>query len=358
MRRAPLAAALTALSLATLGPLAPAAPATQSPAVTTVQSGPACDESQPPGEAPPYEGRSVSRLYDGVFSSGPAIPYLNERVPQGLTTWPNWDGKGHTLLLLGMYRPSDDSYLVGIDPDSGRTVGAVRIDESHLGGIGVLGDWLITQSDPESGGQAVRRYSLERLRTKMRDAVLFDYVPHLNAVGDPQPVDGASFMDVADGSLWMGRYSRFTPAEMFRYAVDNAGTLRRTGGPWPVPPRSQGLLVTPTHVLIASSDGTNHGQLRAYRRSAEPEADPIGCLWTPSLPQNLTLDHGRVFAAYESGAAYFLSRPGFLNRIGHLHTADLAALLQVMDPGARDTMTGSSWSTPWRAPRARQEPHP
>src|SRR5690348_1881356 len=138
MRRAPLAATLAALSLATIGPLAPSAPATATTAATAVPSGPRCDDSQLPGEAPPYEGRSVSRLYDTVFSSGPAIPHLNERIPQGLTTWPNWDGAGHTLLLLGMYRPSDDSYLVGIDPDNGRTVGAVRIDESHVGGIGVI----------------------------------------------------------------------------------------------------------------------------------------------------------------------------------------------------------------------------
>jgi len=330
-----LAAAVAALSLAALGPLAPAAPAVETPPAATAPSGPRCDDSQLPGEVPPpYEGRSSSRLYDGVFSSGPAIPYLNERIPQGLTTWPNWDGAGHTLLLLGMYRPYDDSYLVGIDPVDGRNVGAVRIDESHLGGIGVIGDWLITQSDPEWGGQAeVRRYRLDRLRSKTREGALFDYLPHLTSLGEPQSVDGASFMDVAEGSLWMGRYSRSTPGRMFRYAVDDDGLLRRTGGPWPVPPRSQGLLVTRGHFLIASTEGTNHGLLRAYRRSAAPDAEPVGCLWTPSLPQNLTADSGRVFLAYESGAAYFADRPGMINRIGHLHTADLTALLQVMDPG-------------------------
>jgi hypothetical protein len=326
MFRRSLAGALAALSLAIIGPLAPSAPA------TTGQTGPRCDDSQMPGQTPPYEGRSVSQLYDGIFSPGPAIPHLNDRVPQGLTTWPNWDGAGHTLLLLGMYRRFDDSYLVGIDPVSGRNVGAVRIEESHLGGIAVIGDWLITQAGLDSDGQAVRRYRLDRLRAKMHEAVDFDYVPHLDPVGEPQPVPGASFMDVAEGSLWMGRYSRYLPDQMYRYAVDDDGALQQVGGPWPVPPRSQGLLVTPSHFLIASTDGTNHGELRAYRRSAAPDADPVGCLWTPSLPQNLTLDRGRVFLAYESGAASFDTRPGFVNRIGSLHTADLTALLRVMDP--------------------------
>jgi hypothetical protein len=332
MSRGLLVAALAALSLATIGPLAPSAPAAETAAATTGQAGPRCDDSQLPGETPPYEGRSVSHLYDGIFSPGPAIPHLNDRVPQGLTTWPNWDGAGHTLLLLGMYRPSDDSYLVGIDPVDGRNVGAVRIEESHLGGIAVIGGWLITQAGPDSGGAAVRRYRLDRLRAKMREAVLFDYVPHLDSVGEPQPVAGASFMAVAAGSLWMGRYSRYLPDRMYRYTVDDDGALRQVGGPWRVPPRSQGLLVTPSHFVIASSDGTNHGELRAYRRSAAPDADAVGCLWTPSLPQNLTLHSGRVFVAYESGAAYFGTRPGFINRIGNLHTADLAALVRVIDP--------------------------
>jgi hypothetical protein len=327
-------AALTALAVATIAAV-PSASATQTSPTAAAPSGPRCDDSQPPGDAPPYEGRSVSRLYDAVFSSGPEIPHLDERIPQGLTTWPDWDGAGHPLLLLGMYRRYADSYLVGIDPADGRSIGAVRIDESHLGGIGVIGGWLITQSDPETGGQSeVRRYRLDRLRTKMQEAVLFDYAPHLMSSGEPQPVAGASFMDVAEGSLWMGRYVRSAPGEMFRYAVDEDGWLRQIGGPWSVPPRSQGLLVTPSHFLITSSEGPNHGQLRAYRRSAAPDADPIGCLWTPSLPENLTLQNGRVFAAYESGAAYFASRPGFVNRIGHLHTADLGTLLRVLDPDA------------------------
>jgi len=52
---------------------------------------------------------------------------------------------------------------------------------------------------------------------------------------------------------------------------------------------------------------------------------PVACLWTPSLPQNLTTVGGRLYAAYESGAAKF-ARPGTLNRILRLHTGSLDSL--------------------------------
>src|SRR5919206_2097413 len=57
--------------------------------------------------------------YHQVFSPGPAVPYLSGWTPQGLTTWHDWDGRGHTALLLGMYRRGAQSYLVGIDPRTG-----------------------------------------------------------------------------------------------------------------------------------------------------------------------------------------------------------------------------------------------
>ncbi len=318
-----------AVSLATVLPLAPANPAG---AMTAAQAGPLCDRSQVSGETPPYEGRSVSRLYDRVFTRGPAVPHLRKHVPQGLTTWADWDGAGHTLLLLGMYRRAANSYLVGLDPVDGRHVGSVEIEESHLGGIGVIGNWLIAQDTAEPGGTpTVRRYALDRLRTAMLQAAQGEVPPYLDYDGDPQEIAGSSFMDVAENSLWVGRYTkRYRGGRMYRYTVDADGLLVQAAGPWKVPPRTQGVLVTPTHFLFASSDGNRYGQLRAYRRGAAGERLTLGgCLWTPSLPQNLT-DHGNhVFVAYESGARRF-HRPN--NRIRSLHTADLATLLRSVDP--------------------------
>lgn len=296
-------------------------------------AGPRCDQTQLPGLKPLYEGRSVSRLYDRIFAPGPRVPYLNEHVPQGLTAWPNWDGRGNPLLLVGMYRPNNLSYLVGIDPHTGLHVGTVLVDESHLGGLGVLGDWLIAQDNVRPGSApSVRRYRLADLRAAMLEASQSGYMPYLPMDGKPQSVHGASFMTVAEGSLWAGRYHRRSTGHMFRYTVDVTGMLHLEKGRWRVPPRTQGVLVTPRHFLFASDDGALAGRLRVYRRETDaPLAGPVGCLFTPSLPQNLTVYGGKVFAVFESGAFRF-DRPRYVNRIAKLHMADLDTLERVVDP--------------------------
>lgn len=297
--------------------------------------GPRCDQTQLGGGQPRYQGLSVSKLYDRLFSPGPAMPHLSGHVPQGLTTWRNWDGAGGTLLLLGMYRKGEDSFLVGIDPASRRHVGTVRVRESHLGGIGVIGSWLITQhAAGPSSEQAVRRYSVDKLRAAMWRAAFTGAKPFLGYEGTPQRISAASFMNVAEGSLWIGRYDKAELSRMYRYTVDDAGFLRRAEGPWKVPPRAQGLLVTPDHFLFASSAGGDSGRLRVYRRTAAGKLGlPVGCLWMPSFPQNLTEHAGRLFASFESGAALF-DLPTTVNRITHLHAADLTAVLRVADPVA------------------------
>ena len=93
-------------------------------------AGPRCDASQPRGKHADYAGGSVSALYDQVFHPGIALPYLDDYIPQALSTWTDWDGAGHTLLLLGMYRDGHESYLVGLDPDTGRAIGTIVIEPS------------------------------------------------------------------------------------------------------------------------------------------------------------------------------------------------------------------------------------
>ena len=67
-----------------------------------------------------------------------------------------------------MYRTGYQSYLVGLDPDSGRAVGTVAINPAHLSGMGFVGSWLFAQDDnPKSGGPfhpTVRRYRIAALR--------------------------------------------------------------------------------------------------------------------------------------------------------------------------------------------------
>src|SRR4051794_38189570 len=80
-------------------------PAVGAAAVSTVPSGPRCDIGAAPDQP--------AGTYGTVFRRGPSVPHLAKWTPQGLTTWHNWDAKGHNLLLMGMYRHGHQSYLVG-----------------------------------------------------------------------------------------------------------------------------------------------------------------------------------------------------------------------------------------------------
>ncbi|MGQ0847352.1 MAG: hypothetical protein ACT4QF_24805 [Sporichthyaceae bacterium] len=284
---------------------------------------PRCNAAQRPAKRAPYHGRSASSTYDRLFSPGPRGPHLAGWVPQGLTTWHNWNGRGTSLLLLGMYRDGAPSYLVGIDPRSGRTVGTLRTKPTHFGALGIGGGWLVAQDNVKrSDGAAVRRYRLSTVRTKMTKAVRTGGKPFLAAHGKPRRVYGASFMASHGGSLWLGRHSQ-KPNYMYRYTVAPSGRLKVAEGPWRVPARTQGLLVTERTFVFASTVGVKRGKLVVVKRSAP--AKSLACVWTPSLPQNLTTVGGKVYAAYESGAAKF-AKPGTRNRIGNLHTGSLGSL--------------------------------
>ena len=222
------------------------------------------------------------RLYDRLFSPGPAMPHLDGHVPQGLTTWWDWDGQGNDLLLLGMYRRWNDSFLVGIDPATGRHVGTVRVHESHLGGIGVIGDWLITQhtAGPSSraGGAA-----LPDRRPAHRDAGggghRYQAVPALRR---RSPADQRGQLHGRRRGFAVDRTAHLErPDPHVPLTVDESGRLRRIAGPWKVPPRTQGLLVTPDHFLFASSKGWARGAC-ASTDAARP--GNWACRWPASGP--------------------------------------------------------------------------
>jgi hypothetical protein len=141
--------------------------------VPAAAAGPRCDQTQVRGAQAAYQGRSVSALYDVLFTPGTQMPYLASYIPQSLADWPNWDGAGHDLLLLGMYSTGHRSYLVGLDPDSDRVVGTVTVDPSHLGGMAFFGSWLFAGDNPwpRRGSPTVQRYRIDDLRAAMLAAV-------------------------------------------------------------------------------------------------------------------------------------------------------------------------------------------
>jgi len=283
----------------------------------TAPSGPRCDVRSAPHEP--------ADTYTKVFSRGPGVPHLAQWTPQGLSTWHNWDGNGHNLLLMGMYRRGAQSYLVGINPKTGKHVGTVRTAPSHFGSLGVVGRWVIGQDTTGGPKPAVRRYSTTNLRAAMLNSKRHGNKPYLTSTGSPQRVHSVGFMAVTGKSVWLGKHSKAKPTKMYRYKVDHNGHLQQAGGAWKVPPRTQGLLVTKDQFVFASSQGDGAGKLTVVDR-AQPNT-PAACVSTPSMPENMTIDGGKVYASYESGAGQYTKQAS--SPVRDLRTGFLRSLINL-----------------------------
>jgi hypothetical protein len=293
--------------------------------------GPRCDSSQFRGSDNNYPGLSVSALYDKVFRSGTAMPYLSSRVPQSLATWSDWDGNGHDMLLLGEYRNHEDAYLVGIDPDNHDVLGTVRVASSHLGGMAFLGQWLFTGDNPwpHPGSPTVTPYRISSLRAAMREAINGGAKPYLKADGPRQDVHATDFMTTVGDSMYTGNHGNPDHGTMYRYRLTDSGRLKPVAGPWAVPPRAQGMVATGDKFIFSSDNGTGRGWLTVVDRDAP--ARPVSCVWLPSMPEDIVNYHGRLVMAFESGAAQYAHIHPH-NPITHLHNASLDSLMDLTDP--------------------------
>jgi hypothetical protein len=309
---------------ATTDEAAPAATArvAQPIALSRLPDASVCADTASTDTAHFYPGPSASYVYDQTFRQSFAIPFLSTHTPQGMTVWPDWDGLHHELLLIGMYRFGQPSYLVALDPETGLPYATVTVDESHLGGIAVVGDWLIAQDHPRRGRERVRRYRLADLATAFQKAHLSGTQPFVPYVGDLQEIYGASFMSAHDGYLWAGHYNADGPDRMFQYAVSATGVLTPVGRAYEVPAQTQGLLVTDDRFIFEGSLGTRSGTMTVVERS--PSIRPLGrCFATPSMGESLAMLDDKVFVAYESGSRLY---PKAKNRVTNLHIAPYAAL--------------------------------
>jgi hypothetical protein len=282
-----------------------------------------CVGAVAPKARPWYPGPSTSVLYDTSFKRGPALPDLAEYTPQGLAAWPNWDGAGHNLLVIAAYRLGHLSRLYGVDPNSGRILGTVRIAESHLGGIAISGPWLFTQAASKwMRPEGVNKFPLADLRAKM----IAPGQPVMKPVGAPQTIYSADFMTSYAGEIWAGQHNKLKADRMYRYAVGPDGALTVVGGPWEVPARTQGVAVTQDLFMFVASDASARGRMWVVRRG-EPDLDraPGRCFRNPDLGQGMAIIGGTVFVSYESGAKRF-DKPHTANKIRNLHETSVATV--------------------------------
>lgn len=267
-----------------------------------------------------YPGPSASAVYDETFAQGPAIPDLPTYTPQGLTTWRDWDGAGHDLLVLGTYLKGHRSRLYGIDPASGARVGSVYIAEAHAGGVAIAGSWLFVQSVQGNSNGAVRRYRLSDLRAKMSA----DRTPYLSAAGS-QGVYSAEFMGSYGGYIWSGHYRSTGPDKMYQYKVGSDGKLSVVGSSWKVPPKTQGVLVTADRFVFSSSEGTTGaGKLRVTTKTHDYTTAAGRCFRSPSMSEGITSWDGKAYLAFEGASQLYASAAR--NPVANLHKASVATL--------------------------------
>jgi len=122
---------------------------------------------------------------------------------------------------------------------------------------------------------------------------------------------------------------------MYRYALGADGHLARVEGPWRIPLRAQGLVITPQDFVFSSDNGPGaRGELNVVRRAAPAQlGGSVGCVWLPAMPEDLALWNGRLLLIFEGGAQrYSRDRPA--NRIDDVHVGALSALLALTDPAA------------------------
>lgn len=318
------AAVGTALAVST-GTFVPVSTAVAAPAAIS------CD-TDAGGDSGFYDGASAGEVYNGKFERGPGIPGLGSYVPQGLTTWKDWDG-GKDLLLITEYGPDGKhARIYGVDPATGAHVGTVNIAESHVGGIAVSRGWVfVSGRQTGDGGHTLRKYKT----SEVAQAIKADDGKVLAQTGEARKVYGASFLAADGNTLYSGKFNDSGRDSMYAYAVAADGTLT-TGTKYEVPTKTQGLSVAAGHFFYSTSYGRQYrGNIYVVDEGAtDIDVASTKCFRAPSLTEGITDHDGTTYLLFESGADEYADTacsggapdPCTRNVIANLHTATTSAL--------------------------------
>lgn len=325
-------AALLTLATQTSGAIPAADQDPSTCAIPPSRSGQVPDPSAAGAEASFYPGPSASDTYDAQWTKAFRIPHLDSYVPQGMTTWQNWNGEGDDLVLIGLYRgrrqEGQQSIIAAVDPRTGEHYAGLRVRHSHLGGIAVVGEFLLAQDQAaRNAEETVRRYRLSSIRAAVVESNRTRDLKFVGMLREVQEIHSADFMTVHGDRLWAGRYSEHEPTEMFEYAVDARGKLTPLGAGWPIPPRTQGALVTDTAFVFNSSNHLHHGVMVLTERSRAAERRTV-CFASPSMGEGMTLIGDRALNLFEGGSFKY---PKALNRITDVHEASMRSLAALLD---------------------------
>lgn len=304
---AALAAAALAVGLAV-------APLTATPASAAIS----CSTAASSGSGPFYSGPDASTAYDRAFSLSFGLPDENTHIPQGVGTWRNWDGKGHTIFLLVSYHPGQHARIYGITP-AGGLVGALEIADTHAGGIAVVGNWVFVENTSTS----IRKYRTSDIRIGLSHRRGYLYV---KSVGTPRTVYGASFLTAYGSYLFSGKFNDSSRDKMYAYKVNSNGSLTTQSGSYQVPMKTQGLAVLSDRFIFSTSYGRdNRGNIYVVKRGY-PNLDKatLRCFRAPSMNEGMTVYGNYVYVVFEGGS--YAYRGSARNPITHAHKGDLSKL--------------------------------
>lgn len=313
----------TALALSGAAVIPPTATAEEPAKIT-------CDSSAG-GDGGFYNGDSAGKVYNQKFAAGPDIPGLGDYVPQGLTTWNNWDGD-KDLLLITEYGPKDrNARIYGVDPSSGKRVGKVEIASSHVGGVAVVKGWVFVSGRQSGDSHTIRKYKASELAKAMKD----NDSSVLKQTGKAREVYGSSFMNSGGDVLYSGKFNSDGRDKMYAYKVASDGSLT-TGKKYEVPKSTQGLMVAGDHFFYSTSSGRDkRSNIYAVDKGATDIDKPsTKCFRAPSMTEGITNHHGTTYQLFESGANKYKRTgcsegdfdPCTRNVIQNLHTAKTAGL--------------------------------
>ncbi|MGP4018647.1 hypothetical protein [Saccharopolyspora sp. 5N708] len=280
-----------------------------------------CESDASGSNATFYSGPSASYAYDGAFDKGPAVPGLDKYTPQGISSWRDWDGSGNDLLLVTAYgEPGQDARIIGIDPLTGKQVGAAAIAESHVGGIAVSKGWAFVQGQNSGKWGTIRKYRL----TDLADAMKQGGAPYLKQVGKARNVYAASFVSSYGDTLYAGKFNDTGRGEMYSYKVGDDGSLT-TEHAYEVPTKTQGLMVTKDKFVFTSSYGrANRSNIYVVDKGATDIDKPsTKCFRAPSMAEGMTEYGGAAYLLFESGSYQYRDAR---NVIENLHVGNISAL--------------------------------
>ncbi|MBC9732399.1 hypothetical protein [Nocardioides marmotae] len=260
--------------------------------------------------------RSLRRDLENPSNHGPIIPDTlatgddDGGIPQGLGYDPD---SGH--LLQTTYTEDGRARLSLIDPETGELVQTVDLGRGgagdtapdHAGGVAVHdGTVYVTSSDKPPRLFAYDLSAIEH-------AAPGSTVPVLDT---PVELKAGAYSTIVGDTMYVGTHNEDGPGRLSTYTWDRMnGRWQESGGPYPTPPKVQGIAVRGSEIVFSSSLGRGNGStltsynLHSVLAGGSSLGDPLRTVKLPNMSEGIVALPEGLLTTYESGAEKY-SSPG------------------------------------------------